>query len=414
MKESSQTHHQLLVIGGGAAGFFCALNAAQAKAGLRVMIAERTNRVLSKVRISGGGRCNLTHACNNPEEMSRQYPRGGHFVRKAFHQFCCQDTMHWFESRGLPLKTEADGRVFPQSDSSLSVIECLMRELNRLGVELLLNREVISLERREGRWQAEFAGGGQVLADAVCIACGGFPKSSQFGWLKATGHHISEPVPSLFTFNSPGHPITSLMGLSVPDARVRVTGTKLEARGPLLITHWGLSGPAVLRVSAWGARELQERQYSFEAQVNWLPALTEQEIRGQIQVYRESWGPQRMASRHFTGLPQRLWEYLLQTAGIPAATRWADLSRPGLHALLRQLQAFTVPVRGKTGFKEEFVTAGGILTQEVDPATMMSRLQPDLYFAGEILDVDGITGGYNFQFAWTSGHIAGIHMAASC
>ena len=397
---------RLVVIGGGAAGFFCAVNAARLHPALEVIIAEKGSRVLNKVRVSGGGRCNVTHACFERADMIKKYPRGTHFVKKAFHQFFTTDTIEWFAARGVTLKTEPDGRMFPVTDSSQTIIDCLLKEANRYGVQLRMNRDVTTLDRSGDRWNIQFANGELIEADYVCVACGGYPKASMFDWLKKTGHSIEEPVPSLFTFNMPGNPITKLMGVSVEKALVRITGTKLQEEGPLLITHWGMSGPAVLRLSAWGARVLNAGQYEFTAMVNWLPQHNEQSLRDLLGELRFELARQKMNNKNPFGLPQRLWEYLLEQSGIKDDIRWADLPAAGQNKLVKLLSAQEFAVKGKTTFKEEFVTAGGIRLQELDANTMMSRLAPGLFFAGEILDVDGVTGGFNFQHAWTSGWIA--------
>jgi predicted Rossmann fold flavoprotein len=389
---------RVVVIGGGAAGFFCAVNAA--RLGAEVTLLEKTSKVLSKVRVSGGGRCNVTHACDSIPDMVRAYPRGGPFLKKAFSHFFVPQTIDWFAGRGVPLKTEADGRMFPVSDSSETIIDCLVAEARRYNVQLRLNRDVTSLHWTGAGWRINIAS--EVLdADAVVIACGGFPKASHFAWLEALGHTISPPLPSLFTFNLPGNPLNALMGVSVPFAQVRITGTRLVESGPLLITHWGCSGPVILRLSAWGAIELASRNYSFTALVNWIPDQTPD-----FQALRRTAGGSAVSGKNAFGLPQRLWQFLVSASGIADDVRWGDLPAAGQHALIRNLSAFELPVRGKTTFKEEFVTCGGIHRSEVDPATMQSRIQPNLYFIGEILDVDGITGGYNFQHAWTSAWIA--------
>ena len=258
-----QNKKTLVVIGAGASGFFCAVNAARMNSNLKVIIVEKTGKILSKVRVSGGGRCNVTHACFDIEEMAKKYPRGKNFVKKTFHHFFTTDTMAWFEERGVELKTEGDGRMFPVSNSSQTIIECLVKEANKYEVEILMNREVVQVEQSDGVWALLTAKDQQIIANYICFANGGYPKSSMFGWLQNLGHNIEEPVPSLYTFNLPGNPITKLTGVSVPDVRLKIAGTKLAERGPLLITHWGLSGPAVLRLSAWGARELKEKNYEF-------------------------------------------------------------------------------------------------------------------------------------------------------
>lgn len=397
---------RLVVIGGGAAGFFCAVNAARMNPLLEVIIVEKTNKLLSKVRISGGGRCNVTHACFEIDTMIKRYPCGTHFVRKAFHQFFTKDTIHWFKERGVELKKEADGRMFPVTDSSQTIIDCLLLEATRYGVRVQMGTEVKSIRFFKKGFQLGINNSQTLEADYVCIACGGYPKAAMFDWLRISGHTISDPVPSLFTFNLPGHPITKLMGVSLENVLVKINGTRFQEEGPLLITHWGLSGPAVLKLSAWGARELANRQWKFSISVNWLPGHTEQSLQGLFQVCRREHASQKMINRNLFGLPQRLWEFLVEQAGINEAKRWADVSAKEQNKLIQLLCRCEFDVAGKTTFKEEFVTAGGIHLGEVDANTMMSKKIEHLFFAGEILDVDGITGGYNFQHAWTSGFIA--------
>lgn len=420
---------RLVVIGGGAAGFFCAVNAARLHPALEVLLLEKSNKVLSKVKVSGGGRCNVTHACFSIADMVRHYPRGTNFLKKSFHHFFTTDTINWFKERGVALKTEADGRMFPVTDSSQTIIDCLMREVNKYGVELRMSSEVKGIQRIQntedsiqhsassvqhpagGQFRVELGDQRQLTADFVCIACGGYPKSAMFEWLRQLGHTIEEPVPSLFTFNMPGNPITQLMGISVPDVQVRITGSKLSARGPLLITHWGMSGPAVLRLSAWGARELAAGNYQFTVNINWLVEHHENSLREQMQSLRFELATQKISNRNPFSLPQRLWDYFLGQAGIGGDMRWADLPAAAQNKLIRLLCAQELVVQGKTTFKEEFVTAGGIRLSEIEANTMQSKLLPGLFFAGEIMDVDGITGGFNFQHAWTSGYLAAATIA---
>lgn len=397
---------RLIVIGGGAAGFFCAVNAARMHPGLEVIIVEKTNKILSKVKVSGGGRCNVTHACFSIADIVKKYPRGGHFLKRAFHQFFTNDTIQWFGDRGVALKTEKDGRMFPVTDSSQTIIDCLMREMNRYGVQLWMSREVKELRRFNDQWELIFSNNDIEKCDCVCVACGGYPKSAMFSWLRDIGHSIQEPVPSLFTFNMPGNPVTRLMGVSVEDAQVKVMGGKLAERGPLLITHWGMSGPVVLRLSAAGAREFHERNYVFTILVNWMGSRSETELRDAWQQWRLEAGGKKMNARNPAGVPQRLWDYLLEQSGIDGEMRWSDLPAREQNRMIRHLCMQEFMVSGKTTFKEEFVTAGGISLQEIDPQTMQSRVVPALSFAGEIMDVDGVTGGFNFQHAWTSGYIA--------
>ncbi len=394
----------LIVVGAGAAGFFCAVNAARLNPALRVLLLEKTSSFLSKVRISGGGRCNVTHDLDDITEMSKRYPRGQHFVKKSFHGFFTADTIKWFEQRNVKLKVEKDGRMFPVSDSSSSIINALVNEANLYGVDLRLNTAVTAIRKKE-KFEVQASSGQVFTADYVCLACGGFPKSAMYQWLNELGHTHAEPVPSLFTFNLPHHPITKLMGITVDKARVKIEGTKLVEEGPVLVTHWGLSGPAVLRLSAWGARLLADKKYEFTAHINWLPGLNEPGLKEQLRFARDAQASKKISNQNM-GLPQRLWEFLLEQSGISTDARFADISSKAENLLVKNLVDFTVSVKGKTTFKEDFVTAGGINLNEVDAHTMMSRKMENLFFAGEILDVDGITGGFNFQHAWTSGFIA--------
>jgi hypothetical protein len=407
--------HKLVVVGGGAAGFFCAVNAARMAPGLRVVLLEKTDKLLSKVRISGGGRCNVTHACDDIDVMASRYPRGRHFVRKAFHRFFTNDTIAWFRERGVALKAEADGRMFPVTDDSSTIVECLLREAGRYGVDIRMHAQVRAVQSGEqgNGFEVVLTDGEVIRADVLCVAAGGYPKQASFAWLEALGHTVEPPLPSLFTLNAPKHPITALMGVVVTDAKVTVRGTRLEERGPVLITHWGLSGPAVLRLSAWGARILHDQQYRGEAVINWLPGQTADSLRDLLQDLRSVKGGQSVSGKSSVQLPARLWTFLTVQAGIAAETRWHELPNKLLYRLVENITHYVLPFEGKTTFKEEFVTAGGIRTAEVDPQTMQSRKLPGLYFAGEILDVDGITGGYNFQHAWTSGYIAAMAIAGA-
>ncbi len=413
----------LIVIGGGAAGFFCAVNAAQINPALKVTLLEKSNKLLSKVKVSGGGRCNVTHACFDIPEMSKRYPRGKNFVKKTFHQFFTTDTINWFEERGVMLKTEADGRMFPVSNLSQTIIDCLLNEAAKYRVEVSMNKHVKKINALPiaigTMINVQCASGETLDADFLCIASGGFPKLSMFEWIKELGHTIEEPVPSLFTFNLPAgqaglpnHPITKLMGVSVENASVKIVGDKLEESGPLLITHWGLSGPAVLKLSAVGARELAKRNWEFWIRVNWLHPYNDGSLRDKFFQNRNTNAAQKIFGKNSFGLPNRLWEFLAEQAGITNEMRWADLPTPIQNKFIKNLCAFEVEVKGKTTFKEEFVTAGGIKLNEVDANTMMSKKVPNLFFAGEVLDVDGITGGYNFQHAWTSGWVAAKAIAA--
>jgi predicted Rossmann fold flavoprotein len=397
---------RLIVIGGGAAGFFCAVNAARLNPVLEVIILEKSNKLLSKVKVSGGGRCNVTHACYSIADMIKKYPRGASFLKKAFHHFFTTDTIEWFAARAVVLKTEADGRMFPVTNSSQTIIDCLMEEANKYGVEINTNKEVKEIYSNAGKWNLLIKDDAVISADFICIASGGYPKILQYDWLKKSDHSIEEPVPSLFTFNMPGNAITALMGVAVENAAVKIVGSKLSESGPLLITHWGMSGPAVLKLSAWGARELAICNWQFAILINWIPDYNENSLRDKIQKVRFELAAQKIVNRNPFALPNRLWEYLLIQSGIQPDLRWADLPAREQNKLIKNLCAHEYAVKGKTTFKEEFVTAGGVDLSEIDFNTMQSKKHAGLFFAGEIINVDGITGGYNFQNAWTTGWIA--------
>lgn len=402
----------LVVIGGGAAGFFCAVNAARMGPGLRVILLEKTGKLLSKVKVSGGGRCNVTHACFDIAEMIRNYPRGGNFLKRAFHHFFTGDTIEWFAERGVSLKTESDGRMFPQSNASQTIIDCLLREADTYKVEINTLSEVKEITRTDNRFSVLLSNGRLLQPDFLCIATGGYSKPSQFDWIAALGHNIVAPVPSLFTFNMPGNPITEMAGVSVPNARVSVPGTKLSEEGPVLITHWGLSGPAILRLSAWGARYFAECNYRFTISVSWLNE-DDVSLREMFADFRTHAGAQAVAAKNSVELPQRLWQYLVQQSGV-TDTRWGDLKSRQQQGLVDHLLHHKMEVSGKTTFKEEFVTAGGVELASIEAATMQSKRVPGLFFAGEVMDADGVTGGFNFQQAWTSGWIAASAITSLC
>lgn len=397
---------RLIVIGGGAAGFFCAVNAARLNPDLEVIILEKSNKLLSKVKVSGGGRCNVTHACYSIADMIKKYPRGSSFLKKAFRLFFTNDTIAWLKERGVVLKTEADGRMFPVTDSSQTIIDCLMKEAKKYDVEISMNKEVKGIYNNAGKWNLLMKDDAVLPADFICIASGGYPKMLQYDWLKKADHRIEKPVPSLFTFNMPGNNITALMGVAVENVVVKIVGSKLSENGPLLITHWGMSGPAVLKLSAWGARELAACSYEFTILVNWIPDYNENSLREKIQKIRFELAAQKIVNRNPFSLPNRLWEYILIQSGIHVDLRWADLPAREQNKLIKNLCAHEYAINGKTTFKEEFITAGGIDLSEIDFNTMQSKKYTGLFFAGEIINVDGITGGYNFQNAWTTGWIA--------
>jgi hypothetical protein len=396
----------LIVIGGGAAGFFCAINAARMNPSLHVTIVEKNNKVLSKVKVSGGGRCNVTHACFEINELIKKYPRGQNFLKKSFHWFNTKNTVEWFEERNIKLKTESDGRMFPATNDSQTIIDCLLKEATKYNVELLLNCEVKEIKNENGLFQLTTSSPQFLTAKFLCVASGGYPKSSQMEWLQKTGHSFETPIPSLFTFNIPNHKITELMGVSIENATVKIIGTKLQEQGALLITHWGMSGPAVLKLSAWGARELANKNYHFDISVNWLGNRNENQLREEWVFFRDQFASQKIGNKNPFALPNRLWLFLLKEGFIDESLRWAELTSKQQNKLIQILTAHTFQVKGKTTFKEEFVTCGGIKLNEIDPNSMQSKIVPHLFFAGEITDVDGVTGGFNFQNAWTGGWIA--------
>lgn len=409
---------KLIVIGGGAAGFFCAINAARLRPDLKVVLLEKSGKLLSKVKVSGGGRCNTTHACFEIPTLVKKYPRGETFLKKAFHQFNTNHTIQWFLERGVGLHEESDGRMFPTNNQSQTIIDCLLKEADKYKVEIVLYSEVKSIEPTLGGFKLMIGSTSNSMpatsiinTQFICIACGGYPKSDMFNWLRKLNHTIQSPVPSLFTFNIPKHPITSLMGLSVPNVSVKIVGTKLKEAGPLLITHWGLSGPVILRLSAWGARQLSELQYNFSILVNWLGDTNEAQLREEWGFYREQFAAQKMGGKNPFSLPARLWNFILESSGIAEHIRWAELKSLQQNKLIQLLTVFPFDVSGKTTFKEEFVTCGGITLSEINAQSMESKIIPDLFFAGEIMDIDGITGGFNFQHAWTSGWIAASAIA---
>ncbi|TBX70616.1 NAD(P)/FAD-dependent oxidoreductase [Flavobacterium silvisoli] len=391
----------ILIVGGGAAGFFTAINIAEKNPKLNIAILERGKTVLEKVRISGGGRCNVTHACFVPNDLVKFYPRGEKELRGPFHQFCSGDTIEWFERHGVELKIEEDGRMFPTSDSSQTIIDCFLSAVKKLKIEVLTGHSVQSIFKGDGYWKVE-TNHETFSCQKLIMTTGSNPKIWEM--LHVIGHTIVPPVPSLFTFNIKDARIKDLMGVSA-FAKVTVKGTKLEASGPLLITHWGMSGPGILRLSAWGARELFAKNYQFTLEVNWLNETTHDEALETLKELKQEHAKKTVAKKSPFDFPNRLWESLVLAAGISVETKWADLSKKQLINLASQLTNGQFQVNGKSTFKEEFVTAGGIDLKEINFKTMESKLHENLFFAGEILNIDAITGGFNFQNAWTSGFI---------
>lgn len=405
----------LAVVGGGAAGLFGAIACAEADPGCAVTVYEATAHPLAKVRVSGGGRCNVTHACFEPRELAKRYPRGGRELLGAFTRWQPRDTVGWFEARGVRLKTEEDGRMFPVTDNSQTIVDCLMESARRAGVKLRtscgVKTMVATSEPGAPGFRLTLTTGETVECDGVLLATGGNKTNAGFEFARQLGHTIEPPVPSLFTFHINDPRLKDLAGLSVPDAATAVLDSRLRESGPLLITHWGLSGPAVLKLSAWGARELHDRGYKFTLRVNWVPAHNAETLRAALEQAKAGNPRKQVATWCPVGLPLRLWERLVVAAGIRGESIWAAVSGEGLRALAQQVTAGEFAVDGKSMFKEEFVTCGGVRLAEVDFRTMESRFARGLHFAGEVLDIDGITGGFNFQAAWTTGWLAGRALA---
>jgi predicted Rossmann fold flavoprotein len=413
---------RLVVIGGGAAGFFGAIAAAKSNPRARVILLEASNQPLAKVRISGGGRCNVTHACFDPKILIQNYPRGGKALLGAFTRFQPQDTVAWFAAQGVQLKTEADGRMFPTTDSSETIVNCLLKVAKTAQVELRTQAAVVAVKQlKEQKSASENANSGfeillksteKILCDRLLLATGSNPTGYKIA--QHLGHTIEQPVPSLFTFNVSDEKLTQLAGISVNNVKLNLLVAKhplLEQTGSLLITHWGLSGPAVLKLSAWGARALHASNYQATLIINWLPQLSLEELRQKLIACRNDSTKRLIVSHRGVDLPQRLWKYIVSRAGISAENRWSQLSNKNLNQLVQELSQGKYFINGKGVFKEEFVTCGGVNLKQVNFQTMESKLVPGLYFAGEILDIDGVTGGFNFQSAWTTAYLAGTAMA---
>ncbi|MFM6993588.1 MAG: NAD(P)/FAD-dependent oxidoreductase [Sediminibacterium sp.] len=399
-----------IIIGGGAAGFFCAIRLAELHPDWHIQIIEKSSKVLSKVKVSGGGRCNVTHACPDIENLLQKYPRGSRFLKKAFYQFATKDTIEWFAANEVKLHTEKDGRMFPTTNNSETIIQCFLKKIDQYKIKLLLQTEVVEV-KKENNFILTLSNGDRLHANTICIATGGMLKADKMQWLTKLGHEIIEPVPSLFTFNVAEKNITSLMGVAVENASIQWKGNKHIEQGPLLITHWGISGPAAIKLSAWCAREMASENYEGAIQINWVPIYNAQSLKMEWLNFRTDFGKREIGNKNPFGLPQRLWHYLLQEAKILPNTKWADVKSAEQNSLIQLLTTYTLTIKGKTTFKEEFVTCGGVDIAGINASTMESKSCPDLHFAGEMMDVDGITGGFNFQHAWTSGWLAANHMA---
>jgi predicted Rossmann fold flavoprotein len=404
----SLSEYDFVAIGGGAAGFFGAIAYAAKAPGARVCILEKTSTVLGKVKISGGGRCNVTHACFDAKRLTSHYPRGERNLIGPFHRFGPRETMDWFEARGVALKTESDGRVFPITDDSQTVIDCLMTATRDLGIEVRYHSEVDRLCLADGRWLVDLKDGSTLSSRAVLLATGGTRNNAGVRLAGTLGHEIVPAAPSLFTFKIPDRRLEGLSGIAVEEAVASIPGTKLRSEGPCLITHWGLSGPAILKLSARGARELADKDYQFEVVINWCGAISGDRLDAMLVEARDS-APKRRVRNGLPGLtmPSRLWHRLAEDSGIPAELTWSNLTRESRQRLVAEFTAGRFRVQGQSLNKDEFVTAGGVALKEIDFKTMQSRRTPGLYFAGEVMDIDGVTGGFNFQSAWTTSLIAG-------
>ncbi len=425
---------RIVIVGGGAAGFFAAITCAEAAPGAEVIVLERGTQFLAKVKISGGGRCNVTHACFNEREFAARFPRGERELIAPFKQFQASDTVAWFAARGVTLKTESDGRMFPTTDSSQTILDCLLNAARQAGVKLIANCGVERIARNTGggfevsvspanphpgplpfrKGKGELSSEAPIVCDQVLLATGGC-RTPALGQLAVSlGHTLEAPVPSLFTFQIETPWLRQLAGVSLEAVEASVNGGKLRECDALLVTHWGLSGPVILRLSAWGARELHDQAYRFALQVNWLPDWNEDKLAKAFRSCRQSQPAKWIVNSPLASLPARLWEQLVLAAGVTRGTRWSGLARSAQHRLVQQLRRTEFQVTGKSLNKDEFVTCGGVRLSEVNFKTMESRICPGLFFAGEVLDIDGITGGFNFQAAWTTGWIAGRAMAGSC
>lgn len=400
---------KIAIIGGGAAGFFSAINVKENFPNSEVYIYEKSSTLLAKVKISGGGRCNVTNGCKSISELAKAYPRGAVYLKKAFKQFSNVDAFNWFQSRGVELVTQDDNCVFPKSQDSQSIIDCFLNEAKKLDINIRTNCAVKYLHPKDNTIDIEFDDEAikNESFSKVIVTTGGSPHKKGLNWLEYLGHKIENPVPSLFTFNMSKHPVNKLMGIVVENVLVNIQNTKLKADGPLLIAHWGMSGPAILKLSSLGARILNEKDYNFNIQVNWVAQSNEDLVQLYLNELVDENPNKILANFRPYNLPERLWFYLLEKINMPQNKKWQDLGKKGINKLSTILTNDVYPVNGKSTFREEFVTCGGVSLQSVDINTMQSKVRNNIYFAGEVLDIDAITGGFNFQAAWTTGFIAG-------
>ncbi|MHC1703901.1 MAG: NAD(P)/FAD-dependent oxidoreductase [Tenuifilaceae bacterium] len=397
------------IIGGGAAGFFSAIAAKENYPNSEVIIFEKSQKLLSKVKISGGGRCNVTNGCETIDELCEAYPRGGRILKKAFHVFSNKHTIDWFESRGVPLVTQSDNCVFPVSQDSQSIIDCFLKEAKRLEIEIEVGKGIKAISQLGEQLELNFMGEERQpkILDKVIVTTGGSPQKSGLKWLEDLHHKIENPVPSLFTFNMPSESITQLMGVVVEKTIVSIQGTRIKSDGPLLITHWGMSGPAILKLSSFGARVLSELKYDFKVQVNWANEQNHEIVINDLNTLIIEHSNKILSNIRPYALPERLWLFLLEKSELSSTKKWGELGKKGLNKLISILTNDVYAVKGKSTFRDEFVTCGGVSLQSIDPNTFQSKVCKNLYFAGEVMDIDAITGGFNLQAAWTTGFIAG-------
>jgi len=400
----------IVIIGGGAAGIFSAINMASNNPNLKIVILEKSSKLLAKVKVSGGGRCNVTHACFEPKELVKFYPRGRKELLGAFHQFQPGDTIEWFANRGVELKIEDDNRMFPTTDNSQTIIDCFLNELRKYNIEIRYNTKVENVKKIDTAFDIQLKN--EVLySDKLLVATGGFHKIDGYQFLSDFNHNIIPPNPSLFTFNLPNNDILDLQGV-VSDVEIKILGSKFIEEGPLLITHWGVSGPAVLKLSSWAARFLNEKNYEFDFMINWLPnSHNDESLKDLFNSYKQNFGSKKVFNQFELDIPKKLKAFLLQKAGINPDSKWADVNKKQINKLIESLLRDVYSSKGKTTFKQEFVSCGGIKLSEINFKTMESKIVPQLYFAGEVLDIDALTGGFNFQAAWTTGWIAAQDMS---
>lgn len=405
----SKQHVNVIIIGGGAAGFFAAINIAELHPHLSVAILEKTSHLLKKVKISGGGRCNVTHACFEPKELSNYYPRGGKELLGAFYQFQPLNTIEWFASKNIELTTESDGRMFPVSNTSETIVNCFLHLAKKHKIAIITETKVEKILPLTNGFELT-SNNGEFTAEKIVVTAGGFNKTEQYQFLTDLGHSIQPPIPSLFTFNLPQHPICELQGISINHVAIKIKESNYKEEGPLLITHWGMSGPAVLKLSAWAARFLQEKNYNFTYFVNWLSNLSAEQITAQLTTFKTTVATKKVSNAFPFDFPKKLTLYFLQKATINENINWGDVSKKQLQLLTNILAADEYFSKGKTTFKQEFVTCGGIKLNEVNFKTMESKLHANLFFSGEVLDIDALTGGFNFQAAWTTAWITAQHI----